>query len=99
MAQLLKNPHPGFILQTEFLEPLNLSAYRLAKDIHISQTRISEIINERRGITADTSLRLGLYFGLNPRFFLGLQNDYDIKEVQRSNKKDFEKIKQHAHAA
>ena len=76
----LKNIHPGEVLQEEFLLPLNISAYRLAKDIAIPQTRISEIIKGNRRITADTALRLSLYFGNSPKCWLGLQDDYDLEE-------------------
>ncbi len=75
----LKNIHPGEILFEEFLQPLNISAYKLAKDIEIPQTRISEIIKANRRITADTALRLSKYFGNTAKFWLGLQDDYDIE--------------------
>ncbi len=83
----LKNIHPGEILLEEFLKPLEISAYRLSKDTFIPQTRVSEIIKQRRRITADTALRLSRYFGNSPKFWLGLQDDYDIEE-ERINKKD-----------
>ena len=83
----LKNVHPGEILLEEFLKPLEISAYRLSKDTFIPQTRISEIIKKRRRITADTALRLSRYFGNSAKFWLGLQDDYDIEE-ERINKKD-----------
>lgn len=83
----LKNIHPGEILLEEFLKPLEISAYRLSKDTFIPQTRISEIIKQRRRITADTALRLSRYFGNSAKFWLGLQDDYDIEE-ERNNKKD-----------
>ncbi|NUM51275.1 MAG: HigA family addiction module antidote protein [Flavobacteriales bacterium] len=83
----LKNIHPGEILLEEFLKPLEISAYRLSKDTFIPQTRISEIIKQRRRITADTALRLSRYFGNSAKFWLGLQDDYDIEE-ERINKKD-----------
>ncbi len=76
----LKNIHPGEILMEEFLVPFNITAYKLAKDIDISQTRISEIIKGNRRITADTALRLSKYFGNSARFWLGLQNDFDLEE-------------------
>ena len=78
----LRNIHPGEILSEEFLVPLNISAYRLAKDIEIPQTRVSEIIKGNRRITADTALRLSKYFGNSPKFWLGLQDDFDIEEEQ-----------------
>jgi antitoxin HigA-1 len=76
----LKNIHPGEILSEEFLVPFNITAYRLAKDIEIPQTRVSEIIKGNRRITADTALRLSKYFGNSAKFWLGLQDDFDIEE-------------------
>jgi len=89
----LKNIHPGEVLNEEFLIPLNISAYRLAKDNEIPQTRISQIVKGKRSITADTALRFSIYFGTTPAFWLGLQNDYDLEE-ERINKKDvFSRLK------
>jgi addiction module HigA family antidote len=76
----LKNIHPGEILSEEFLISNNISAYKLAKDIKIPQTRISEIIKGNRRITADTALRFSKYFGNSAKFWLGLQDDFDIEE-------------------
>jgi len=76
----LANIHPGEILKEEFLIPLNITAYRLSKDIDIPQTRLSQIIKGKRRITADTALRLSLYFGNSAKFWLGLQDDYDLEE-------------------
>lgn len=83
----LENVHPGEILHLEFLEPLEITPYRLSKDLKIPQTRISEIIKGNRRITADTALRLSKYFGNSAKFWLGIQNDYDI-EQENENKKD-----------
>src|SRR5688500_7709026 len=80
----LRNIHPGEVLMEEFLIPLDISAYRLSKDIGIPQTRISEILKGNRRITADTALRLSQYFGNSAKFWLGLQNDFDIEEEQLS---------------
>ena len=80
--QRLRNIHPGEILKEEFLDPMNLSAYRLAKDTEIPQTRISSIIHGRRRITTETALRLGKFFGTSPRFWLGLQDDYDREDEE-----------------
>ena len=80
----LKNIHPGEILSEEFLTPLNITAYKLAKDIDIPQTRISEIVKGNRRITANTALRLSKYFGNSPKFWLGLQDDFDIEEELNS---------------
>ena len=91
----LKNVHPGEVLQEEFLIPLEITAYRLSKDIHIPQTRISLIIQGKRRITADTALRLSKYFGTSPQFWLGLQNDYDIEEEKLEKKEEFNSIKKY----
>ncbi|CAN5589816.1 HigA family addiction module antitoxin [soil metagenome] len=76
----LKNIHPGEVLIEEFLLPLGLSADKLSKDLGIPQTRISEILKGNRRITADTALRLSRYFGNSAKFWLGLQDDFDIEE-------------------
>ena len=89
----LKNIHPGEILSEEFLIPLEISAYRLSKEIAIPQTRISEIINGNRRITADTALRLAKFFGNSAKFWLGLQNDFDIEIELREKEKMFKVIK------
>ncbi len=80
-------------MQEEFLVPLQITAYRLAKDIGIPQTRISEILKANRRITADTALRLSYYFGNSPKFWLGLQDDYDLEEELASKQDDLENIK------
>jgi len=80
MAKKLRNIHPGEVLLEEFLRPMGVSAYRLSKDIKIPQTRISQIVNGKRRITADTALRLSKYFGTTAKFWLGMQNDYDIEQ-------------------
>ncbi len=90
----LPNIHPGEVLLEEFLKPLSVSAYRLAKEIEIPQTRLSQIIKGARRITADTALRLSLYFGNSPNFWLGLQNDYDLEEERLKNAEVFGRIKQ-----
>lgn len=89
----LKNTHPGEILQEEFLIPLGISAYRLSKDIGIPQTRISEIVKTNRRITADTALRLAKYFGNSAKFWLGLQDDFDIEEEQNHKQGELKSIK------
>ncbi len=89
----LSNIHPGEVLLEEFLKPLNLSAYRLSKDIGIPQTRTSEIIKGNRSITADTALRLSYYFGNFAKFWLGLQNDFDLEEQKKIKAKDLKRIK------
>jgi len=89
----LNNIHPGEILKEEFLEPLNISAYKLAKETNIDQTRISEIINKKRRITADTALRLSKFFGNTPQFWLGLQTDYDIEKEKTHKDDELKKIR------
>jgi len=89
----LENVHPGEVLQEDFLKPLKISAYKIAKETDIPQTRVSQIIKGRRRITADTALRLSYYFGNSAKFWLGLQNDYDIEEVKREKAEVFDRIK------
>ncbi|MFN8844354.1 MAG: HigA family addiction module antitoxin [Chryseotalea sp.] len=88
----LKNIHPGEVLQEEFLTPLEITAYKLSKDIGIPQTRISEILKGNRRITADTALRLSKYFGNSAKFWLGLQDDYDLEEEQLLKSKEINSI-------
>jgi antitoxin HigA-1 len=90
----LKNIHPGEILLQEFLLPLEISAYRLSKEIGIPQTRISEIIKGNRRVTADTALRLSKYFGNSAKFWLGIQDDFDIEEERNQKKSELDAIKQ-----
>lgn len=74
--------HPGEILLEEFLKPMKISQYRIAKDINVSARRINEIVHCKRSITADTALRLGRFFGISPRFWLNLQNRFDLEKTQ-----------------
>lgn len=84
----LKPIHPGEILEKEFLEPLNVSQYRLAVDLGVPPRRINEIVHGMRGITADTALRLGHYFGTSAQFWMNLQASYDLQlEEDRSGAK------------
>jgi antitoxin HigA-1 len=89
----LKNIHPGEVLLKEFLEPLEISAYRLSKDTAIPQTRISAIIKGNRRVTADTALRLSRYFGVSAKFWLGLQDDFDIEEESSNLKNTLNSIR------
>jgi antitoxin HigA-1 len=89
----LPNIHPGEILMEEFLTPMQITAYRLAKETGIPQTRVSAIINGRRGITADTALRLSHFFGNSAKFWMGLQADFDLEEVGINKKALFSSIK------
>lgn len=95
----IRNIHPGEILLEEFLIPLNISAYRLSKELNIPQTRISEIIKGNRRITADTALRLSRYFGNSAKFWLGIQDDFDIEEEEIHKKAELNAIKQHTYHA
>ncbi|UAB83910.1 HigA family addiction module antidote protein [Zunongwangia sp. SCSIO 43204] len=89
----LNNIHPGEILKEEFLDPLEITAYRLSKETFIPQTRISEIINRKRRITADTALRFSKFFGTSAKFWLGLQDDYDLEEEKNLKDQEFNNIK------
>jgi antitoxin HigA-1 len=71
--------HPGEILKEEFMEPLSLTAYRLAKELHVPAPRVNDIVRGKRAITADTAIRLGIYFGLPAQFWMNLQIDYDLR--------------------
>jgi addiction module HigA family antidote len=92
MKKLL-NIHPGEILLEDFLKPLHISTYKLSKDIGISQNRASEILRGKRSITADTALRLSKYFGTSAKFWLGLQDDFDLEETIKNKLDEFKKIK------
>ena len=83
--------HPGEILREEFLQPMGISQYRLAKDISVAQRRISEITQGKRSITADTALRLGRYFGMEAQFWLNLQSRYDLLCAEAELAKRLEK--------
>jgi len=89
--------HPGEILRTEFMEPLGLSAYRLAKDLHISAPRVNDLVRGKRGITADTALRLSRYFGNSAQFWIGLQSGHDLWMASKS--KSIQRVKPHQKAA
>jgi antitoxin HigA-1 len=74
--------HPGEILQEEFLKPMDISQYQLAKAIHVPQIRISEIVRGKRAISADTALRLGRFFSVEPQFWMNLQSRYDLEKAE-----------------
>ncbi len=88
----LNNIHPGEILLEEFLNPMDISAYRLAKETFIPQTRISTIIKGNRRITADTALRFSKFFGTSAKFWLGLQDDYDLEQEKKEKEKELNEI-------
>ena len=83
MTKMLEEIHPGEILLEEFMKPKVITARQLAADIDVPPSRISDIVNARRPITADTALRLGVYFQMDPRFWLNLQSEYDMRVVTR----------------
>ncbi len=80
---LIPNPHPGEILAEDFLKPMGISQYRLAKATGIPESRLSRLVKGKVAVTADTAFRLGLYFGVSPRNWLNLQNAYDLMEFER----------------
>lgn len=88
----LNNIHPGEILKEEFLDPMEVTAYKLAKDTFLPQTRISEILKGRRRITADTALRFAKFFGTSAKFWLGLQDDYDLEEEENAKSQELNNI-------
>jgi len=92
MNQRLKNIHPGEILREEFLAPLKITAYRLAKETCIPQTAISEILREKRSITVPVALKFSKFFGTSAQFWIGLQYGYDLEEQQNHLKKQLKKI-------
>jgi len=91
----IKNIHPGEVLNEEFILALGITPCRLSKDIGIPQSRVSEIIKGKRRINADTALRLSKYFGNSAKFWLGMQDDYEIEEEQHLKFKDIEAIQHH----
>lgn len=95
----LKNIHPGEILKEEFLDEMKISAYKLSKDLKIPQTRISQILLRKRRISADTALRLSLYFNTSAKFWIGLQDDFDIEKAMNKNKDSIQSINQYVKIA
>ena len=93
MDSFIETPKMSEILSEEFMEPLNISAYRLAKDISVPVSRIQDILHDRRKVTPDTSLRLGRYFGVSERYFLNLQNDIDIRNEKLEIEDELDQIK------
>jgi addiction module HigA family antidote len=89
--------HPGDILKSEFMEPLGLSSYRLAKELHVSAPRVNDLVRGKRSITADTALRLSAYFGNSAQFWLNLQNKHDMWVAAKD--RSLAKIKPRAKAA
>lgn len=98
MDEKLTPIHPGEILMEEFLKPMNISQYKLAKDIHVPPRRINEIVHGLRAITPDTALRLSRYFGMSERFWINLQTRYDL-EVEKDRLQDRLEKEVHIYAA
>lgn len=86
MADLLDEIHPGEILLEEFMKPMGITARQLAADIDVPPSRISELVHGTRPVTADTALRLGLFFSMDPRFWLNLQTEYNLRVAMRDLK-------------
>ena len=93
MSKRIKAPTMGEILIEEYMKPSGLSAYKLAQEIHVPTSRIQDILHNRRKITADTSLRLGKFFGVSDRYFLDIQNDIDIRLLKESMKAEIDNIR------
>ena len=93
MPNTIPTPKMSEILWEEFMEPLGVSAYKLAQAIHVPTSRIQDILHDRRKITADTSLRLAKYFGVSDRYFLDMQNDIDLRELKASMAKEIQDIR------
>lgn len=91
----LDNVHPGEILKKEFLEPKNITQYQIAKDIRVSQIRISEIVRGKRNISVDTAIRLSKYFETSIKYWLNLQIEYDIEKTMLEKEKIYEAIKKY----
>lgn len=92
MAERIMTPKISEILWEEFMEPMGISAYKLAKETHVPVSRVQDILHDRRGVTADTSLRLGKYFGVSETYFLNLQNDIDIRNAKMQIGSELESI-------
>jgi addiction module HigA family antidote len=84
--------HPGEILREEFLKPMDISVYRLAKRLHVPAPRLNDIVLQRRGITADTAVRLSRFFGTTEQFWLNLQNAYDVHLAKEERQDEFDRI-------
>lgn len=92
METFIETPNMSEILYEEFMEPLGISAYKLAQAIHVPVSRIQDILHDRRKVTVDTSLRLARFFGVSDRYFLDIQNDIDIRNLRISMADDIEMI-------
>lgn len=92
MKNKIETPTMNDFLKGEFMDPMGISAYKLAKDIGVPVSRIQDILHGRRKVTVDTSLRLGKYFGVSEKFFLDLQNDIDIRNEKEALKEELDRI-------
>lgn len=99
MDMYIETPKIGEILFEEFMEPMGISAYKLAQEIHVPTSRIQDILHDRRKITADTSLRLARFFGVSDRFFLDIQNDIDVRKLKHDIEADIKAIHPYKAAA
>ena len=93
MDMYISTPKVSEILVEEFMDPMGLSAYKLAQEIHVPVSRIQDIIHDRRKITADTSLRFARFFGVSERYFLDIQNDIDLRELKIQMNEEIQSIK------
>ena len=92
-SYIIETPKVGEILWEEYMEPMHISAYKLAKDIHVPVSRIQDILHDRRKISVDTSIRLGIYYCITERYFMNLQNDIDFRNARLEIEKEPEQIK------
>jgi addiction module HigA family antidote len=92
MPHIIPPPHPGETIREDVLEPLNLSVNQLAKSLGVTAARVNDIVRGRRGITADTALRLARYLGTSPEFWLGLQLEYDLRLARNAKLKEIERV-------
>ena len=99
MSDYIATTKMSEILIEEFMEPLGLSAYKLAQEIHVPTSRIQDILHDRRKITLDTSLRLAKFFGVSDRYFLDIQNDIDLRELKKAMKAEISSIRSYEEIA
>jgi addiction module HigA family antidote len=93
MEKRIKPIHPGEILQEDFLEPMNITAYKLSKETFMDQTRVSEILRGKRSVTIDTALRLSKFFGTSPEFWINIQTQYDMEMKEMEISEELNKIR------
>ena len=98
MNDVINTPTIGEILREEFMEPLGISAYRLSKEINVPTSRIQDILHDRRKMTADTSIRLGRYFGVSDKYFLSMQDDIEIRNIRIALEDELGRIKVYHYA-